>query len=77
MTLNELVEKAGGIGAAVVLVAVCLNAGLSALSLILDKIKDLTPTDADNKAAVVVKSAIGILQKLVDIIGGNVAHKDK
>lgn len=75
MTANEMVEKAGGIGPAIVLVSVCLNAGLSFVSVVLDKIKDLTPSDADNKAAVVVKSAIGMIQKLIDFLSANVAHK--
>jgi hypothetical protein len=74
MTLNEMVEKAGGIGPSVVLVAVCLNAGLSALSLILDKIKDLTPSDADNKAAEFVKGLVSGVQKVIDFLSANVKH---
>lgn len=72
--MNELIEKAGGLGPSIVLVAVCLNAGLSALSIILDKIKDLTPSEADNKAAAIVKSAVAGLQKIIDFFSANVKH---
>ncbi len=74
MNTQELIDKAGGIGASVVLVAVCLNAGLSALSIILDKIKDLTPSDADNKAAEFVKGVISAVQKVIDFLSANVKH---
>ncbi len=74
MTAQELIDKAGGIGPSVVLIAICLNAGLSAVGLILDKIKDLTPGDADNKAADFVKKAIGAVQTIVDFLSANNKH---
>lgn len=75
MTLNELIEKVGGLGPAVVLILVCLNTLLSALSLILDKIKDFTPTDTDNKAADALHGVLTAIQKILDFLSANVKHK--
>ena len=73
--MNELIDKAGGLSAAVLLIAVCFNAILSALSIILGKIKDLTATDADNKAYEFIGGLISGLQKIVDFLGANISHK--
>jgi len=74
MILNEIVEKAGGVGPAILIVAICLNTGLSALSVVLEKIKDLTPTDVDNKLALFVHKILDILKSLTDILSANVKH---
>lgn len=75
MTTNEIIEKVGGIGPSVILIAFCLNAGLSALSLILDKIKDLTTSEVDNKAAEIIKAIVVGLQKITDFLSANISHK--
>lgn len=72
--MNEIIEKIGGIGPAVIMVAICLNVLLTALSSVLDKIKDLTPSETDNKIANVVKSILGVLQNIIDIISANKKH---
>ena len=73
--MNEIIEKSGGMLPFVVLVAVCLNLALSALSAILDKIKGLTESKLDDKAAEIIGSIIGLLQKLIDFASANRPHK--
>lgn len=61
--------------ATVVLVVVCLNVLLTAVKVVLDKIKDLTPSDVDNKLAEVIGGFVGMLSKIVDWVSANKEHK--
>lgn len=65
----------GGLIATVMLIAICLNVLLSAVSKILDLIKDKTSTDLDNKASGIVQKVVVILTKAIDFIGMNRPHK--
>lgn len=73
--MNELIERSGGLVSFVVLVAMCLNIALSALSSILEKVKGLTESKLDDKAAEIVMTIINILQKLIDFASANRQHK--
>lgn len=52
-----------------------LNLFLSGLGKALEKIKDHTKSKADNKAYEVISKVTGVLQKIVDLISANRAHK--
>lgn len=47
---------------------------LSGASYTLEKIKDLTETQTDNKIAAVVSKVVALLQKVVDFLSANRAH---
>ena len=47
---------------------------LSGASYTLEKIKDLTATQTDNKIAAVVSKIVALLQKVVDFLSANRAH---
>lgn len=48
---------------------------MSGLSLALEKIKDLTSTDLDNKTYEMVKKIVAFTQKIVDFLTANLPHK--
>jgi hypothetical protein len=59
----------------VLLIMMIVMGCLSGMSLALEKIKDLTESDLDNKIYAVVSKIAGALQKVVDFISANRAHK--
>lgn len=61
--------------AKVVMVLVIVNVVLSAVSMVLEKIKDLTKSDVDNKIFAVISKIAEYGQKLVDLISANKNHK--
>lgn len=73
--VDSLMGFDGGMVGMVVMVAVCLNMALSAASKILDLIKDKTASSVDNKIADILHKVLSVLQKLIDFIGMNRAHK--
>lgn len=52
-----------------------LNALLMGIYSALGMIKDLTPSDTDNKIWSALGWVLGFLQKIIDIIAGNKAHE--
>jgi len=58
----------------VLLVVWCANVALTAVSSILDKIKDKTDTDADNKASDFLHKWLPKVQSIIDWLTGNKAH---
>jgi len=52
----------------------CANVALTAVSTILDKIKDKTATDVDNKASDFLHTWLPRLQSVIDWLTGNRAH---
>lgn len=69
--LQELASKWDLILACVV----GFNLLMMGLHAALEKIKDLTSSDADNKLYIVVGQVIAFVQKLIDLAVGNKAHK--
>ncbi len=61
-------------GAQVVLYVVSFNIFLTGLKLALEKIKDKTATNVDNKLHAVVSSVSGALSHLLDFFGFNPKH---
>lgn len=55
----------------VILVLLIANAVLSGLSVALEKIKDLTKTEADNKAYAVISKIADVLKKVTDFVSAN------
>lgn len=53
------------------------NTALYALGAFLDKIKDKTATDLDNKLSSVINSVASFLKKLVDMFSANKEHKEE
>lgn len=53
------------------LVVVCVNTLLTALKKVIDKVKDLTPTDLDNKAAVIVGKILAVTSKILEFASAN------
>jgi len=58
----------------VILILFFVNAILSGLSVTLEKIKDKTESQWDNKLADYVSKGLGYLQKVVDFISANQKH---
>lgn len=58
----------------IVLVVVCANMFLSSLGAILDKIKDKTSSDLDNKASDFLNKWLPKLKTVVDWLSGNRQH---
>lgn len=54
---------------------IAVNAILSGIKVALDAIKDLTKSEADNKASAILGSILGFLGKIVDWLSANVQHK--
>lgn len=73
------VEKAqgidGGLVGLIVLVAICLNIFLGAVSKILEKFKDMTESQLDNSIYKWVNIVSKFLHKLIDFVGMNPEHK--
>lgn len=61
--------------AAVVVALVITNAALWAIHGFLEKIKDITKSEFDNKAASIIYSVATGIQKIIDIFGMNPKHK--
>lgn len=59
----------------IILAVMCVNIALSAAKQILEKIKDKTETDGDNKAYDTISKVSGLLSKAIDYVTGNIAHK--
>jgi len=59
----------------IVLGIVCVNIALSAAKQVLEKIKDKTATDGDNKAYDLISKISGILSKAIDYVTANTQHK--
>jgi hypothetical protein len=59
----------------IVLGFICVNIALSATKQVLEKIKDKTATDGDNKAYDLISKISGILSKAIDYITANTQHK--
>ncbi len=59
----------------IILAVMCVNIALSAAKQILEKIKDKTATDGDNKAYDAISKVSGLLSKAIDYVTGNIAHK--
>lgn len=73
--MKEFIAANGGIVAASALTIMALNMVLSGLKAGLEKIKDKTTTEADNKAYAIISSVSGFLSKVLDVIGYNPEHK--
>lgn len=61
--------------AEVLLVLICFNVAVSAIYQILEKIKDKTATDVDNKVYEFIGKYAGWLQKVIDYISANLPKK--
>ena len=59
----------------IVLGIVCVNIALSAAKQVLEKIKDKTATDGDNKAYDLISKISGVLSKAIDYVTANTQHK--
>lgn len=59
----------------IVMVVVCLNIAITAIHAILMKIKDVTESAWDNKAAEFLAKILGWMGKIMDILGANKEHK--
>jgi len=59
----------------VITLVICLNVLLAAVKTVLEKVKDMTKTDADNKAYAVVAKVAAMLSKVVDWVSANIEHK--
>ncbi len=62
-------------GAAILAVVVSFNASLVAIGAFLDKVKDRTATDLDNKLSLYLHKAVTFLGKVIDFATGNKEHK--
>lgn len=60
--------------AKVALTVVCVNIALSAAKQILEKIKDRTSTDLDNRAHAIVSRVTEVTSKVVDWLSANTPH---
>jgi hypothetical protein len=72
--MKAFIEANGGIIGATLLVMVSFNLFLAGLSAALEKTKDHTATDVDNKAYALVSKVSAFLSKVVDMIGYNPKH---
>lgn len=73
--MKEFIDTNGGIIATIVVVALAFNAFLSGVSLALEKIKDKTATDKDNKAYEFIGKILNITKWVVDFLSANNEHK--
>lgn len=73
--MKEFILNNGGLMATVALVVVCLNILLTSVKVVLEKVKDLTPTDVDNKAYDALSKVMGVLSLIVDWASANKEHK--
>lgn len=71
----EQILANGQMIATVVMVLVCVNIALSAAKQILEKIKDKTASNADNKAYEIISKVSDVLAKVVDWFSANISHK--
>lgn len=55
---------------------IALNLGLSGISKALEKVKDKTKTDLDNRAYATLYKIVSKLQKLIDFASANIQHKE-
>ena len=73
--MQDIIDNAGGIWPAILLIMVCVNMGLGALQKILEKVKDITATETDNKIYGYVSTAVAWISKFLDWVGANRVHK--
>ncbi len=66
--MKEFIAESGGLIAAITLVIVCLNVFFKAIDTILEKIKDKTKSDLDNKAYKVVNPIANFLASFLDVL---------
>jgi hypothetical protein len=73
-TISNFLSSHGGVIASIVSVLMIVNAVLSALSAGLDKLKDVIPSDTDNKILAIVNKVAAVVQKVLDFLSANRAH---
>jgi len=71
--MEFLTQNAQLIGT-VVLTITCFNILLSSVDTVLEKIKDKTASQLDNKLYAVVHPAVGFLKSVLDFLGANREH---
>jgi hypothetical protein len=74
--MQEFIAHNGGLMATVALTVMCLNILMTALKTVLEKIKDKTETQADNKMYDIVTKICNILSTVIDWTSANKEHND-
>lgn len=70
-----MLEQLVNLGPIVVAAVMAINLFLSGLHKALEMVKDIIPGDADNKLWAILGKVLAVLQKIIDYIGMNRAHK--
>lgn len=73
--IQSLFSGEQGVVAQVVAIIVAFNGLLMGVKSVLDLIKDKTASSVDNKVAEWMGKIVGYLQKAIDVVSGNSAHK--
>lgn len=73
--IKGLLTGENGTAAQVVSIVAAINVLLGSVAAFLDIIKDKTATQVDNKIAGYLHQGISLIQKGIDFIQGNRAHK--
>lgn len=68
--MKDFIANNGGLLESLGLLLVCFNIILGAAHQLLGKLKAMAAVDS------VLVTVIGVIQKILDMVGGNVAHKD-
>ena len=72
--MKEFIAANGGVIGSTIIIMVSFNLFLAGLSAGLEKIKDKTETQVDNKAFEIVSKVSAFLSKIVDTVGYNPKH---
>jgi hypothetical protein len=75
--MKEFIAANGGLIATAAMAMIAINLVLSGLKAGLEKIKDKTASDVDNKIYAAISAVSGFLSKILDVIGYNPEHKDE
>lgn len=70
-----MLEQLMSLGPIVIAAVMALNLFLSGLHKALEIVKDIIPGDADNKLWAILGKVLAVLQRIIDYIGMNRAHK--
>lgn len=72
--MQEFIQQNGGVVATTVLVLISFNFVMSGLKAALEKIKDKTASQVDNKIYAIITKILTISEAIVDWLSGNREH---
>ncbi len=73
--MKDFIDSNGGIIPSLLVVSLVMNAFLSFLYVVLGKLKEMIPTDTDNKIWDIVGAFLEGTHKFIEILSANPQHK--